>query len=427
MDVTRTMCKELIQLHEMRNENINPFIGVSLEPNNICIFTMYCSRGSLEDVLRNEDLHMDNMFIASLVADLIKGLIYLHYSENISHGNLKSSNCLVDSRWVLQITGFGLDEFRSSCPSKILSKKHRAQLLWKPPEVLRRIKFELGDNIYNSNLVLKHQTLNAKRKSDIYSFGMILFEIISRVNTGKYEGPWGYLLNPRELQPEPSYFRASSNLIKKKRYFTFADSETDFDDEVHIHRSFSDSMSNNKFLNNQINYQKTDDNADVSSSSVCLGLEFRKELLTQQSLTIYDQLNRPKVNNLKVNDLARQIAVVRPKEQSICRIDDSENIKLNHIKRRAIDNLLSSKKSLDERGSYNINNLTGKLKIEDIVDRVRNPNKYGNVIFRPDILSLKECPQYLANCIGLCWNERPENRPDMKQINLMLRQLQSGL
>ena len=39
-------------------------------------------------------------------------MIFLHDGEIISHGNLKSSNCLVDSRWVLQITGFGLHELK---------------------------------------------------------------------------------------------------------------------------------------------------------------------------------------------------------------------------------------------------------------------------------------------------------------------------
>lgn len=62
----------MLQIREARHENLIPFIGASVDAGNLAILTAYCARGSLEDVLANEDLHLDNMFVSSLVADLIK-------------------------------------------------------------------------------------------------------------------------------------------------------------------------------------------------------------------------------------------------------------------------------------------------------------------------------------------------------------------
>ncbi|XP_028968121.1 guanylate cyclase 32E [Galendromus occidentalis] len=191
IDLTRSIRKELIQMREMRHENINPFIGACVDPPNICIFTMHCARGSLEDVLRNEDLTLDGMFISSLVADLLKGMIYIHDSEIVSHGNLKSSNCLVDSRWVLQVADFGLHEFKCGQSLPNTSRRNRA-LLWRAPELLR------------------HPSPPARgtQKGDIYSFGIVLYEIIGRA------GPWGpealptkyiidSLIDPPDIQNPP--------------------------------------------------------------------------------------------------------------------------------------------------------------------------------------------------------------------------------
>ena len=49
---------------------------------------------------------------------------YLHKSEIKSHGNLKSSNCVVDSRWVLKITDFGLHTVKEE-PGKSLESARR--------------------------------------------------------------------------------------------------------------------------------------------------------------------------------------------------------------------------------------------------------------------------------------------------------------
>jgi len=45
----------------------------------------------------------------------VQAMCYLHSSEVRSHGNLKSSNCVVDGRFVLKVTDFGLHLLRCRC------------------------------------------------------------------------------------------------------------------------------------------------------------------------------------------------------------------------------------------------------------------------------------------------------------------------
>lgn len=47
------------------------------------------------------------------VCFIFQGMLYIHNSEIRSHGNLKSSNCLVDARFVLKISDFGLHSLRA--------------------------------------------------------------------------------------------------------------------------------------------------------------------------------------------------------------------------------------------------------------------------------------------------------------------------
>lgn len=71
----------------------------------------HCGRGSLEDVLMADEIKLDWTFRLSLLTDLVKGMRYLHASPLRVHGRLSSRNCVVDSRWVLRLTDYGLNPF----------------------------------------------------------------------------------------------------------------------------------------------------------------------------------------------------------------------------------------------------------------------------------------------------------------------------
>lgn len=59
-------------MKELRHENVNLFLGFFSDCGIFAIVTEYCSRGSLEDLLKNEDMKLDWMFKSSLLMDLIK-------------------------------------------------------------------------------------------------------------------------------------------------------------------------------------------------------------------------------------------------------------------------------------------------------------------------------------------------------------------
>ena len=59
-------------MKDLRNENVNPFLGFFLDCSIFAVVTEHCSRGSLQDLLRKEDVKLDWMFKSSLLLDLIK-------------------------------------------------------------------------------------------------------------------------------------------------------------------------------------------------------------------------------------------------------------------------------------------------------------------------------------------------------------------
>ncbi|EOA93955.1 Guanylyl cyclase GC-E, partial [Anas platyrhynchos] len=119
------------KLRDLRHENVNLFLGFFHDCGIFAIVSEHCSRGSLEDLLRNEDMKLDWMFKSSLLIDLIKGMRYLHHRD-VVHGRLKSRNCVVDGRFVLKVTDHGYNELLEA--QRVHTPTPKAQASPVPPE-----------------------------------------------------------------------------------------------------------------------------------------------------------------------------------------------------------------------------------------------------------------------------------------------------
>uniref|UniRef100_A0A4W6DCD3 Guanylate cyclase n=1 Tax=Lates calcarifer TaxID=8187 RepID=A0A4W6DCD3_LATCA len=180
IELNRKVLFELKHMRDVQNEHLTRFIGACIDPPNICIITEYCPRGSLQDILENDSITLDWMFKYSLINDIVKGMVFLHNSVIFSHGKLKSSNCVVDNRFVLKITDYGLSSFRSESDSGKDAHAYYAQRLWMAPELLR----------------MESPTPQGTQKGDVYSFGIILQEVALRRGAFYLEGD---PLSPKEI------------------------------------------------------------------------------------------------------------------------------------------------------------------------------------------------------------------------------------
>ncbi|XP_022245111.1 atrial natriuretic peptide receptor 1-like [Limulus polyphemus] len=166
LHVSRAVLLELKQIRNITHENLVRFVGFCPDEPNIALLSEFISRGSLRDLLDNDVIKIDWPFRFSIINDILEGLAFLHNSPIGFHGHLKSTNCVIDGRFMVKITDYGLlsllaqDGFRVTCCFLCLET-----LLWTAPEHLRNKIF----GQYGSE------------KGDIYSFAIILQEIVTRL------------------------------------------------------------------------------------------------------------------------------------------------------------------------------------------------------------------------------------------------------
>jgi serine/threonine protein kinase len=90
----------LVMKDKIQHNNIVRFYGLTDLDNDKYVISEYCSKGQLTDLIQNDKFNLTNELKLSLAIDIAQGMAYLH-SKNMIHGSLKSSGCLIDSKWTV--------------------------------------------------------------------------------------------------------------------------------------------------------------------------------------------------------------------------------------------------------------------------------------------------------------------------------------
>ncbi|XP_050363468.1 serine/threonine-protein kinase EDR1 isoform X2 [Argentina anserina] len=148
-------CEVEIMLR-LRHPNVVLFMGAVTRPPHFSILTEFLPRGSLYRLLHRPNSQLDERRRMRMAHDVAKGMNYLHTSNpTVVHRDLKSPNLLVDKNWNVKVCDFGLS--RTKHHTYLSSKSTAGTPEWMAPEVLRNER--------------------ANEKCDVYSFGVILWEL----------------------------------------------------------------------------------------------------------------------------------------------------------------------------------------------------------------------------------------------------------
>lgn len=152
--LNRQFSLEVSLLSRLRHNNIIEFVGACKRPPIYCVITEYLSGGSLKVFLHKNNPNSISMdLITRLALDVAEGMKYLH-SQGVIHRDLKSDNLLMTDDFHVKVADFGVSCLETQRNSM---KGFLGTYRWMAPEM---IKEEI-----------------CSRKVDVYSFGMVLWEL----------------------------------------------------------------------------------------------------------------------------------------------------------------------------------------------------------------------------------------------------------
>lgn len=151
--------QEIKVLAKCQHENLVELLGFSSDGDDLCLVYVYMSNGSLLDRLSClDDTPPLSWYMRCKISQgAANGLSFLHENHHI-HRDIKSANILLDEDFTAKISDFGLARASEKFAQTVMTSRIVGTTAYMAPEALR------GE---------------ITPKSDIYSFGVVLLEIIT--------------------------------------------------------------------------------------------------------------------------------------------------------------------------------------------------------------------------------------------------------
>uniref|UniRef100_A0A671DIZ8 Receptor-interacting serine/threonine-protein kinase 3 n=1 Tax=Rhinolophus ferrumequinum TaxID=59479 RepID=A0A671DIZ8_RHIFE len=163
---SKVICREVKAMASLRNQHVLLLLGVTekLEWDNLsgpALVTPFMENGSLVELLQPQ-CPRPWPFLCRLLQELVLGMCYLHsLNPVLLHRDLKLSNVLLDADLHVKLADFGLSTFLGGSRSTAGSGKSGGTLAYLAPELLADVNRK------------------ASTASDVYSFGILLWEVLA--------------------------------------------------------------------------------------------------------------------------------------------------------------------------------------------------------------------------------------------------------
>ncbi|GJX22033.1 mitogen-activated protein kinase kinase kinase [Tanacetum coccineum] len=155
---------EVKVLSKLRHGNLVSLLGYCDEGNEMCLIYEFMPNGTLEDHLHKDYTDLSWLQRLKICLGAARGLDYLHTGTSTQHGvihrDVKSSNILLDANFAAKISDFGLAKVGPINQTRTF--------------VSTGVKGTFG---YMDPCYFYSGKLT--RKSDVYAFGVVLFEALS--------------------------------------------------------------------------------------------------------------------------------------------------------------------------------------------------------------------------------------------------------